>query len=413
MKKLLLILALALPLAAGCDKKDETPTTDKPNPDTEQPTPQPPDEPGPDNPPERKEPEPVVYPEPFLVTSEIIMQFIQNVTYDERDYSYTHVTDAEYAPYGAPGEADLPPVVPVSWEVTEEDGPLTLNLSDGEWSYDIDLPAGTSSYNLTNLVPGRDYRYIVTRQEDGTKVGLGSFSTIGLIHQVFFHSRVRNARDLGGWPTTDGKKVKYRKLYRGGDITSSRLNNKGITEMLNEGIRAEIDLRESKDLESSSSRLGKDIAFYNANMSKGYGGLIRDYPGKVAATFTFAVKCLREGKPIYFHCSIGRDRTGTMAALFLGLLGVSESDISKEYELLFFSPADWSLNGGKTEFDYSRVKKYGHRYTCDTLWQLGGKALGVSDNDTSVSFARRIEAYLLSNGVAQQDIDDFRSLMLE
>lgn len=413
MKKLLLILALALPLAAGCDKKEEPPATEKPDPETEQPTPNPPEEPDPEEPPVRKEPEPVVYTEPFLVTSEIIMQFIQNVTYDERDYTYTHVTDAEYAPYGAPGEADLPPVVPVSWEATEEDGPLTLTLSDGEWSYDIDLSAGTSSYNLTNLVPGRDYTYTVTRKEDGTKVGLGSFSTIGLIHQVFFHSRVRNARDLGGWPTTDGKKVKYRKLYRGGDIGSSRLNNKGITEMLNEGIRAEIDLREAKDLESSSSRLGKDIAFYNANMSKGYGGLIREYPDKVTATFTFAVKCLREGKPIYFHCSIGRDRTGTMAALFLGLLGVSESDISKEYELLFFSPADWSLNGGKTEFDYSRVKKYGHRYTCDTLWQLGGKALGVSDNDTIVSFAQRIEAYLLSNGVAQQDIDDFRSLMLE
>lgn len=411
MKKLLLILALALPLAAGCDKKDEPSVPEHTGQETEEPVqPQPP---GPEDLPERKEPEPVVYTEPFLVTSEIIMQFIQNVTYDERDYSYTHVTDAEYAPYGAPGEADLPPVVPVSWEATEEDGPLTLTLSDGEWSYDIDLSAGTSSYNLTNLVPGRDYTYTVTRKEDGTKVGLGSFSTIGLTHQVFFHSRVRNARDLGGWPTTDGKKVKYRKLYRGGDITSSRLNSKGITEMLNEGIRAEIDLREAKDLESSSSRLGKDIAFFNANMSKGYGGLIREYPDKVTATFTFAVKCLREGKPIYFHCSIGRDRTGTMAALFLGLLGVSESDISKEYELLFFSPADWSLNGGKTEFDYSRVKKYGHRYTCDTLWQLGGKALGVSDNDTSVSFARRIEAYLLSNGVAQQDIDDFRSLMLE
>ena len=254
---------------------------------------------------------------------------------------------------------------------------------------------------------------MVTRDDTGAKVGLGSFSTIGLVHQTFFHSKVRNARDLGGWSTTDGKKVKYRQLFRGGEITSSYLNTQGIEEMRREGIRAEIDLREAKDLKSNTSRLGEDVAFYNADMSKGYGGLIRDYPAKVAATFKFAVKCLREEKPVYFHCSIGRDRTGTMAALFLGLLGVSESDISKEYELLFFSPADWSLNGGKTEFDYSRVKKYGHRYTCDTLWELGGKALGAANNDYTVTFARRIEAYLLSNGVPQQDIDDFRNLMLE
>ena len=102
-----------------------------------------------------------------------------------------------------------------------------------------------------------------------------------------------------------------------------------------------------------------------------------------------------------------------MAALFLGLLGVSESDISKEYELLFFSPADWSLNGGATEFTYSRTKQWGHQYTCNVLWELGGTALGAAANDYSVTFAQRIEAYLLSNDVPQADIDDFRSLMLE
>jgi len=254
---------------------------------------------------------------------------------------------------------------------------------------------------------------VVKRDDNGAIVGQGRFETTGLIHQMYFPSNVRNTRDLGGWTTVDGKKVKYRKLFRGGDISSSRLNKKGITAMLNAGIRAEIDLREAEDLDSQKSRLGDDIAFYNANMSKGYGGLIRDYAGKVAATFEFTVKCLREEKPIYFHCSIGRDRTGTMTALYLGLLGVSESDMSKEYELIFFSPSDWSLNGGATEFTYSRTKKWAHRYTCDTIWELGGQALGVADTDTDVTFKQRAEAYLLANGVSQKDIDDFRSLMLE
>ena len=43
----------------------------------------------------------------------------------------------------------------------------------------------------------------------------------------------------------------------------------------------------------------------------------------------------------------------------------------------------------------------------------GGKALGVADDDTSVTFKQRTEAYLLSIGVSRTDIDDFRSLMLE
>lgn len=413
MKRLLSLLVLLPIVTAGCVKTQPEPT----NQDTEKPEEKPDDNQGekPDTPPDTppEDPARVDIEEPFLVTSEIIMQFIQNVTYDERDYSYTHVTDPEYAPYGAPGDADLPPTVPLSWEAREDAGALNLNLTDGEWACDISLPAGTASWEVSNLVPNRTYQYKVTGVESGAIVGWGSFKTVGLVHQLFFHSRVRNARDIGGWPTTDGKTVKYRRMFRGGDIGSSYLNNQGITEMLREGVLAEIDLREASDVKSSTSRLGKDIAFFNADLDKGYGGMIRDRAAKVAATFQFAVKCLREDKPVYFHCSIGRDRTGTMAALFLGVLGVSESDISKEYELLFFSPADWSLNGGKTEFDYSRTKKYGHRYTCDTLWQLGGKALGVGDNDLSVSFQRRVEAYLLSNGVAQQDIDDFRALMLE
>lgn len=417
MKTDLILLVLVL-FFSGCTPDNGPVLTDddQDEPSTETPVTPPDPDPNPDpvdRPDARPEPDPVVYTEPFLVTSEIIMQFIQNVTYDERDYSYTHVTDPEYAPYGAPGEADLPPTVPVSWVAYENEGELTLTLSEGDWSCNIHLPAGTTSYELFNLVPGRSYEYVVKRDDIGAVVGRGSFSTIGLIHQLFFHKKVRNARDLGGWSTVDGKRVKYRMLYRGGDITTSYLTSEGVTEMLNEGIRAEIDLRESKDVNSSKSRLGDGVAFYNANMSKAYGGLIREYPAKIASTFKYTVKFLREGRPVYFHCSIGRDRTGTMAALYLGLLGVSESDISKEYELLFFSPADWSLNGGKTEFDYSRVKKYGLRYACDTYWQLGGQALGVADDDYSVSFSRRIEAYLLANGVPQTDIDDFRSMMLE
>ena len=399
MRRVLSFLLLAAIVLAGCKKEKP----EEPQKETQTET----------QPENHKDPDPVIYQQPFLVTSDIIMQFIQNVTYDERDYSYTHVTDPEYAPYGAPGNADLPPTVPISWELTGDEGPLSLTLDDGEWSYTQDLSAGTASYELSNLVPGRKYKYKVTRNDTGALVGLGEFETVGLVHQVFFHSKVRNARDLGGWSTTDGKKVKYRKLYRGGDIGSSYLNKTGIKEMLNQGILAELDLREAKDVNSSKSRLGDDVAFYNADLSKGYGGMIRDYASKVASCFKFVVKCLREDKPVYFHCSIGRDRTGTLAALLYGVLGVSESDISKEYELLFFSPADWSLNGGKTEFDYSRVKQYGLRYACDTIWQLGGKALGVADNNYDVTFKQRAEAYLLANGVPQADIDDFRTLMLE
>lgn len=399
-----------LSLVMGCGKKDDPVEDGGQNKQEEQ------NQQDDEIPPARPAPDPVVIAEPFQVHSEIIEQFLKSVTYDERDYTYTHIFDSPWGEYGAPGELDRPNALTVSWEATTEEGPLTLKLTEAEsgWRADYKLKAGTTSYDITNLVPNMSYSYEVTRDNlEGAIVGRGSFTTKGMLHLVYYPSKIRNARDLGGWKTTDGKTIKFRKLYRGGLLNGGYLSSTGKKAMLAEGILAELDLREAGDDASTSSTLGSSILFYNPSIKKAYGTMIRDYPDKVKKSFEFIVRCVREEKPLYFHCSLGRDRTGTIAAVVFGVLGVSESEMSKEYELLFFSPTDWSLNGGKTEFDYNRTKQWAHRYTCDTIWSLGGKALGVADDDTSVSFKQRTEAYLLSTGVSQKDIDDFRSLMLE
>lgn len=417
-----LFIPVILLLMAGC-VKPEAPKDEEPE-EQEQTTPL--DESGTDEgdegeeggntTPEPSTPEPVIIAEPFQVHSEIIEQFLTSVTYDERDYSYTHIFDEPWGAYGAPGELDKPNALELSWESSPEGVPLTLTLKEDEsgWTAQYNVKAGATSYSVTNLVPNMSYSYVVkTADENETLVGLGSFRTKGMLHLVYYAGKIRNARDLGGWKTTDGKTVKFRKLYRGGLLNGGYLSSDGKKKMLAEGILAELDLREAGDDASTSSTLGSDILFYNPSIKKAYGTMIRDYPDKVKNSFEFIVRCLREEKPLYFHCSLGRDRTGTITAVILGTLGVSESEMSKEYELLFFSPKDWSLNGGKTEFDYNRTKQWAHKYTCDTIWSLGGKALGVADSDNSVSFRQRAEAYLLSIGVAQRDIDDLRTYMLD
>ncbi|KAK4631257.1 hypothetical protein CLAFUW4_02472 [Fulvia fulva] len=41
----------------------------------------------------------------------------------------------------------------------------------------------------------------------------------------------------------------------------------------------------------------------------------------------------RPGEPFLFHCTVGKDRTGVLAALIQSLAGTSVSDIQRDYAL--------------------------------------------------------------------------------
>ena len=88
--------------------------------------------------------------------------------------------------------------------------------------------------------------------------------------------------------------------------------------------------------------------------------------------------------------------------LVLGVLGVNEGDISKEYEVTQFSPHYWGVSDGEKTI-MTRLADY------------DGAARYIWDNFVtgSMSFADGVESFLLSIGVSQQDINDFRNLMLE
>ena len=252
---------------------------------------------------------------------------------------------------------------------------------------------------MSNLVPGTTYQWKVTQASGNATVASGSFATRGLLRQVYFEPNGRNGRDLGGWKGLGGKTLAYHKLFRGGAIHDSRTSSKGKAEMRAEGIKAEVDLREASSVPSKSP-LGDDIAFFAPGFEGGYNDMIRDNPDKVRETFLFVVQCLREGKPVYFHCAAGRDRTGTLAVLLEGALGVSESDMAKDYELTYFSPEDWSMYKGRYQhtrnnYSYSSIRK--------TIF-------AQTDSGT---YQERIVKYLLKIGVAQKDIDDLRAVMLK
>jgi protein-tyrosine phosphatase len=302
---------------------------------------------------------------------------------------------------------------------------MNLHLQDElGWSGDMEIAAGARFVNITNLVPNDRYSFKVTTAS-GKAIAQGNFTTTGHLHQVFFTgpttkkkgviakgSGCRNARDLGGWTGLDGKKVKYRKIYRGGRMnekwTPYPLNAKGQAEVLFEGIGGELDLRGNSDVIFEPAVPG--LAHCAPVIEEGGKTMLVSDAAKTKQCFEFVLNCVKNNKPVYFHCSLGRDRTGTLDILLLGLLGVREGVIAKEYEVTYFAPVGYSVSSSdkstntiptfhntRLAWVYSDVVPY--------FWQLAG---------AGGTFAQGVEKYLLEvAGVSQDDINEFRSLMLE
>jgi hypothetical protein len=223
---------------------------------------------------------------------------------------------------------------------------------------------------------------------------------------------------MGGWKTYDGTKmVKYRQIYRGGRLETSTISKSGKAMLLNEGIRAQLDIRSDSDWNTEPTL--PELEFCAPNIKTGGDSMLKQDGGeKTRMCMQFIIDCLKENKPVYFHCSLGRDRTGTLGMIILGLLDVVEGDISKEYEVTYFSPRGWSIATSEsyTKFQNYRTK-WAYAPAAEYIWEGKYPNNTYTFNDDVNSpdydkFSVRVEKYLLDIGISQEDIDAYREMML-
>jgi protein-tyrosine phosphatase len=156
-----------------------------------------------------------------------------------------------------------------------------------------------------------------------------------------------NFRDIGGYPTADGHSVRWRRVFRSdslGPVTPADAAR--LTEEL--GLVSVIDLRATAEVERQGRGALVDAAVdyhhlplfeivpgaqreWPAGLHELYRGLLTDAAGQIAAVLRIIAE--DESHPVVFHCVAGKDRTGVIAALLLGLLGVSDGDIVADYAL--------------------------------------------------------------------------------
>lgn len=213
--------------------------------------------------------------------------------------------------------------------VTVENAVFRLFENNGGYTQYTPGDGGRSVF-IYNLRTGTEYRYSVSiTLSDGTKLTLpGSFKT-AVGPRLMHIDGLVNVRDLGGWVTADGKTVKQGLLYRGSEMDGLvekdfKLTDQGLEQMKALGIKTDFDLRhEGADV------LEGEHHFYDAIQ---YEHAFTD-EGQEAVRKLFTDLADPAHYPAYLHCTYGADRTGTMCYLLLGLLGVSDADLKRDYEL--------------------------------------------------------------------------------
>lgn len=163
-------------------------------------------------------------------------------------------------------------------------------------------------------------------------------------------SRTYNFRDVGGYTGLDGRTVRWRRLFRSDAL--HRLGEDDAEEFAALGIRTVIDLRRPFEIEKYgrvADRYGLDYrnlvlkhvdweevehpddVVHERWLADRYLNFAED--GRDALLGSLRVIADPSQAPVVVHCMAGKDRTGTVCALALSLLGVSDEDIATDYAL--------------------------------------------------------------------------------
>lgn len=294
---------------------------------------------------------------------------------------------------------------------------ITFNTQNDEGmeinNFYVDLadnPSFNNSKRLTtiskeahfkNLKIGTTYYYrVIANYKSETVVSsIKQFKTNSIGPRNVEIDGMTNARDIGGYKTSNTQRIKQSLIYRNGRFNVSwekktepqftEVGQKTILEDLQ--IKTEIDLRKTYQDEHSNifkSVISNDVIYINCPMEYATNEFYTDNKAMIKAAFN--VFSNPEYYPISFHCDIGTDRTGCMSYLLLGLLGASIKDIEIDYLFSNFG----NIGSGRELITMRKVASYFDRFQGNTL-------------------SLRIRNYLLSIGISEFKINNFINNMIE
>ena len=222
--------------------------------------------------------------------------------------------------------------------------------------------------------------------------------------------------------------VAWRRLFRSGEL--HHMTRHDITRLKEEiRLRTVIDLRNSVQLElhgvgpldevgvkyynipfiinDSDNINEKELfqGFSNVGEVYLYNMRHKEYGKRVVRALEIIAE--PENHPLVFHCNAGKDRTGSLAAIVLGVLGVMDEDIIEDYTLTAPYHKEF-INRWNNDPKTAEVHEHLPNYTFETspgsmalflstLRQEYGSIRGYAEvQGAEVSLFKRLERTLLT-----------------
>jgi len=230
-----------------------------------------------------------------------------------------------------------------------------------------------------------------------------------------------NFRDLGGYETTDGHRIRWRTLFRADSL--SRLTTGDRETIRKLGVATVIDLRTSSELEGGRFPVEEipvgfhhlplldevphpdDFELTPGMLAASYLQMVEDAASQIGHVLTIVAE--RRAHPVIVHCTAGKDRTGVLVAVLLGVLGVPDGTIVADYAL-------------SAEAMAALRRKLVERYPegKDVIERSDEVFSAVPSNITNLLLALRerygsIVEYAAAAGAGQSVVDALREILLE
>ena len=237
-----------------------------------------------------------------------------------------------------------------------------------------------------------------------------------------------NFRDVGGYETRDGRSVRVGRVYRSDSL--SYMTDADVRHCVDElGLHTVIDLRAGHEVDqfSHGPLEATGVRFLHRPVvdETRREHIVRDPDApapelmspaaiylmmleRFADRLTDVVRLIADpsNHPVVFHCAAGKDRTGIVAALVLGVLGVDHATIVDDYVLTAANMPLLVERHRAVAAERGVEAEVGDPHFAAEAEAMRDVLIGLDDRH------RGVEGYLLANGLEPEAIATLRTTLL-